>query len=77
VNALAPGLTKAANVVARGVGSNGRSQEDEFAQVAEAQSIKRTLVPQDLVAMLSYLAGEESSVMTGPTVYVDGGLARS
>ncbi|WP_256432951.1 SDR family NAD(P)-dependent oxidoreductase [Martelella soudanensis] len=40
VNALAPGLTKAANVVARGVGSNGRSREEEFAQAAEAQAIR-------------------------------------
>ncbi len=76
-NALAPGLTRTATVLARGGGTSGRSQDEEFAQVAQTQAIKRTLVPEDLVGMLSYLAGEESGVFTGQTVYVDGGLVRA
>ncbi|ESY68922.1 MULTISPECIES: SDR family oxidoreductase [Mesorhizobium] len=76
VNALAPGLTRTPGVLARGVGSNGRSQDEEFQQLAQAQAIRRTLVPRDLVGMLSYLASEESDVFTGQTVYVDGGLVR-
>lgn len=77
VNTLAPGLTRTASVLARGGGSSGRSQDEEFTQVAQAQAVKRTLVPEDMVGMLSYLVSEGSSVFTGQTVYVDGGLVRA
>jgi NAD(P)-dependent dehydrogenase (short-subunit alcohol dehydrogenase family) len=66
VNALAPGLTRTE--------SAGHSVPAAvFEAVRRQQMIKRTAVPQDLVGMLSFLASDDASFVTGQTLHVDGG----
>ena len=77
VNAISPMLTRTANVVARGPVLTGKASVDEELQlVAQTQAIKRPQVPEDLVGILSFLSSNESSFMTGQTIYVDGGKTR-
>jgi len=73
VNAIAPGLV-------RTPGTSGRRQRpgraevgDEFAAAASHQSIKRGLVPDDLVGTLSFLTSDDAAFITGQTLYVNGG----
>jgi 3-oxoacyl-[acyl-carrier protein] reductase len=42
--------------------------------VVAAQSIQRRQVPDDLVGLLVFLAGDASAFVTGQTINVDGGL---
>ncbi|MTD55482.1 SDR family NAD(P)-dependent oxidoreductase [Amycolatopsis pithecellobii] len=51
--------------------------EEGFQALAQAQSIKRSSVPQDLAGTLAFLASEDASFITGQTLYVDGGLVRA
>lgn len=77
VNAIAPMLTRTANVVARGaVLTRSSSVEEELQLFAQTQAIKRPQVPEDLVGILSFLASDEASFITGQTIYVDGGKVR-
>jgi len=68
VNAIAPGLTATeANLI----------QPDNvlmFEQVIATQSIKRREEPDDLVGTAVYLASDDSDMVTGQCVFVDGGL---
>lgn len=72
VNAIAPGLV-------RTPGTSGRRRRpgaaagDEFEAAAGHQSIKRGLVPADLVGTLSFLTSDEAAFITGQTLYVNGG----
>jgi NAD(P)-dependent dehydrogenase (short-subunit alcohol dehydrogenase family) len=72
VNAIAPGLV-------RTPGTSGRRRRpgaaagDEFEAAAGHQSIKRGLVPEDLVGTLSFLTSDDAAFITGQTLYVNGG----
>ena len=72
VNAIAPGLV-------RTPGTSGRRRRpgaaagDEFDAAASHQSIKRGLVPEDLVGTLSFLTSDDAAFITGQTLYVNGG----
>lgn len=72
VNAIAPGLTRSPGTLV----TNPRPA-DRFALVANAQAIKRTQMPEDLVGTLSFLTSDDSAFITGQTYYVDGGWVRS
>jgi len=72
VNAIAPGLTRTPGTT----GTTPRSA-DRFAHVVNAQAIKRTEMPEDLVGTLSFLTSDDSAFITGQTIYVDGGWVRS
>jgi galactose dehydrogenase len=41
------------------------------------QSLKRSLVPQDMVGPLIFLLSDESSAISGQTLIVDGGKEHS
>ncbi|HEY3926159.1 MAG TPA: SDR family oxidoreductase [Acidothermaceae bacterium] len=69
VNALAPGLT-------RTEASSVNATEELFQALAKRQAIPRVPVPADLVGVISFLASDDSSFMTGQTFMVDGGLVR-
>ena len=43
----------------------------------QAQAIKRTQLPSDLVGALSVLASDEAGFITGQTLVVDGGWVRA
>ncbi|MGE0115845.1 MAG: SDR family NAD(P)-dependent oxidoreductase [Steroidobacteraceae bacterium] len=47
-----------------------------FAKIAETQAVKRTGMPGDVADVVSFLAGESSSFITGQTIVVDGGCVR-
>ena len=69
VNAIAPSLTR----------SPARCRPtprpaERFALVANAQAIKRTQMPDDLVGAMSFLTSDDAAFITGQTLYVDGGL---
>ena len=73
VNALSPGLVK--------TGTSARAVEEMiamgypnyFEMYVTQQSVKRTLVPQDLVGPLLFLISDESAAVSGQTLIVDGG----
>jgi NAD(P)-dependent dehydrogenase (short-subunit alcohol dehydrogenase family) len=72
VNAIAPGLTRSPGTLV----TNPRPEE-RFALVANAQAIKRSEMPEDLVGTLSFLTSDDAAFITGQTYYVDGGWVRS
>jgi NAD(P)-dependent dehydrogenase (short-subunit alcohol dehydrogenase family) len=76
VNAIAPGLTRTPGTVGREAKPGGPENADEFAIAASHQSIKRSMVPDDLVGTLSFLASEDAALISGQTIYVDGGHVR-
>ncbi len=67
VNAIAPGLTESEGVKAN-------SAFDPFgAPTVATRSIKREMVPEDLLGTLVYLCSSDSDFVTGQTLNVDGG----
>jgi NAD(P)-dependent dehydrogenase (short-subunit alcohol dehydrogenase family) len=71
VNAVAPSLVRTVGTEAGPQGPLGW-----FDHVREAQAIKRTQQPEDLVGAISFFASDDSAFITGQTLPVDGGLAR-
>ncbi|MEM5583699.1 SDR family oxidoreductase [Roseibium sp. AS2] len=67
VNAIAPGLTESA-----GVRANDGFDMARGPTVA-TRSIKREMLPEDLLGTLLYLASSDSNFVTGQTLNVDGG----
>ena len=67
VNAIAPGLTESEGVKA--------NQGFEMARgpTVASRSIKRDMLPEDLIGTLLYLASPDSDFVTGQTLNVDGG----
>ena len=67
VNAIAPGLTESEGI-------QGNAQFDPArAPTVASRSIKREMVPADLVGTLLYLCSSDSDFVTGQTLNVDGG----
>jgi NAD(P)-dependent dehydrogenase (short-subunit alcohol dehydrogenase family) len=73
VNAIAPGLVRTPGTANRKERLAGLEGTDEFALAASHQSIKRGLVPGDLVGTLSFLTSDDAAFITGQTLYVNGG----
>lgn len=67
VNAIAPGLTES-----EGIQGNAKFDPARAPTVA-SRSIKREMVPADLVGTLLYLCAPDSDFVTGQTLNVDGG----
>jgi NAD(P)-dependent dehydrogenase (short-subunit alcohol dehydrogenase family) len=67
VNGVAPGL-----VLSRPE-DNVPHDEGFYRQVADSQSIPRTLTPADLAGAISFLASDDAALITGQTICVDGG----
>ncbi len=70
-NAISPGSTATAMLeeTARLYGLDGTGP------LAEHQSVKRLLAPEEVAAALVWLAGPDSSALTGAVIPVDGGLS--
>ena len=68
VNAIAPGFTLSDGVL----GSEAHLKQFRES-VVKARSLMRDQQPEDLVGAVRFLAGSESSFMTGQTLIVDGG----
>ena len=71
-NCIAPSLVRS-----KGTIEGPHESLGWFEELVEAQAIKRTQLPIDLVGALSFLASDDSAFMTGQTLFVDGGLVRS
>ncbi|WP_323771695.1 SDR family NAD(P)-dependent oxidoreductase [Antarctobacter sp.] len=67
INAIAPGLTES-----EGIRSNAGFDMARAPTVA-SRSIKREMLPEDLLGTLLYLASSDSNFVTGQTLNVDGG----
>ncbi len=67
VNAIAPGLTESEGVKANSGFDMAR------APTIATRSIKREMLPEDLLGTLLYLASSDSDFVTGQTLNVDGG----
>jgi NAD(P)-dependent dehydrogenase (short-subunit alcohol dehydrogenase family) len=72
VNSIAPSLTRT-----RGTTAGPQEELGWFDGVREAQAIKRTQEPEDLVGAVSFLASDDAAFITGQTLAVDGGLTRN
>ena len=72
VNALAPGLVRS-----KGTIEGPHEEMGLFDMLAQAQCIKRTQLPEDLVGAMSFLASDDAAFITGQTLIVDGGWVRT
>lgn len=77
VNAISPSLTRTPGTLSRAPRKGRASMDEEFAQIAKIQAIRREQVPDDLVGVVSFLTSDDAAYMTGQTLYVDGGLVRA
>lgn len=66
VNALAPGLVQTPLL-------RERVAPDRWDDVAARQAVRRTLVPEDLLAALDFLVSDGAAAVTGTTLPVNGG----
>jgi 3-oxoacyl-[acyl-carrier protein] reductase/(S)-1-phenylethanol dehydrogenase len=69
VNAAAPSLVRTPT-------TESGPQAGMFAAVAQAQAIKRTQEPEDMVGTIAFLASDDAAFTTGQTLVADGGLVR-
>ncbi|MGW1123325.1 SDR family oxidoreductase, partial [Streptomyces tanashiensis] len=72
VNAIAPGFVATAmtDQTARRTGAD----PEEFRRAAAARSpLRRVGSPEDIAAVVSFLASEDAAYVTGQTIHVDGG----
>ena len=72
VNAVAPGFV-ASDMTDATAARLGVSVEDFRAAAAERNPVRRVGHPEDIAAVIAFLASDEASYVTGQTVYVDGG----
>lgn len=71
VNAIAPGL-----IETHGTSVGPHRGMGMFDVVHAAQAVKRTGVPTDISGVVSFLASEDASFITGQTLLADGGIGR-
>lgn len=71
VNAIAPSLIRTP-----GTEGYDADMDEMFAGVAQVQSIKRPMTPDDLVGAVSFLASDDAALITAQVLHVDGGIVR-
>jgi NAD(P)-dependent dehydrogenase (short-subunit alcohol dehydrogenase family) len=76
VNAISPSLTRTPGTEGRQPRPGRANMDEEFEQIAKLQPIRRVQMPGDLTGVVSFLASDDASFMTGQTLYVDGGMVR-
>lgn len=72
VNAVAPGFVDTAMTRAI-VAKTGGSWEDLVAAATERAAVRRIGQPEDIAAVIAFLASPESGFVTGQTIYATGG----
>lgn len=70
INAVAPGLTRTKKAV-------NDLPDELFRHVVSLQSIKRNGTPEDQAGVVSFLASDDASFITGQTILADGGQGRT
>jgi NAD(P)-dependent dehydrogenase (short-subunit alcohol dehydrogenase family) len=66
VNAVMPGQVSTP-------GTRQYLEEEDFDRTMSQQAIRRRLQPEDLAALVSFLAGDDARMITGQTIVCDGG----
>jgi len=74
VNAVAPGYVATAMTAAT-ASRLGVAAEEAARAVAERTPLRRIGQPEDIAAVIAFLASEDARHVTGQTIYVTGGLA--
>jgi 3-oxoacyl-[acyl-carrier protein] reductase len=74
VNAVAPGFIETSMTRAI-VEKTGGSWDELAAAAAQQAAVRRIGQPDDIAAVIAFLASEESGFMTGQTLYVTGSPA--
>jgi NAD(P)-dependent dehydrogenase (short-subunit alcohol dehydrogenase family) len=69
VNAIAPSVVKTPGTQL--------FPDEAFDALAQAQTIKRVGMPDDLTGTLAFLASDDAAFITAQTLYVDGGMVRN
>lgn len=69
VNTLSPGMTTHEAVITK----KGMTQ-DRINQMVKSRCVHKDMVPQDLVGTLAFLASDESDMLCGQNIIVDGGF---
>jgi 3-oxoacyl-[acyl-carrier protein] reductase len=77
VNALSPGLVKTTTSAKAVEEMLALGYPNYFDMYVTQQSVKRTLVPQDMVGPLMFFLSDESAAVSGQTLLVDGGKEHS
>jgi 3-oxoacyl-[acyl-carrier protein] reductase len=72
VNAVAPGYI-ATPMTAATAERVGRSAEEHQAMAAERTPLRRVGRPEEIAAVIAFLASDEASYVSGQTLYVNGG----
>jgi 3-oxoacyl-[acyl-carrier protein] reductase len=73
-NAVAPGFI--ATEMTDATAARLKMEVDEFRRLnAQANPVRRVGFPEDIAAAVTFLSGDESSYITGQTIYVDGGIS--
>ncbi len=78
VNNVAPGyhLTDGLERIIVNKMEHGISREDIMRQFTSDAPLKRIGAPADLAGIITFLASEQASFITGTTIQVDGGLSK-
>jgi 3-oxoacyl-[acyl-carrier protein] reductase len=66
VNAVAPGITQGGML-------NSTATEEGRAAILGMQALKRIAQPEDVAAVVGFLASDDARWVTGDIIYVDGG----
>ena len=77
VNAYGPGIVGTAMwdlIDEKLAAKHGQQRGEALAENARSIHLGRVSVPEDVAAMVSYLASEDSDYVTGQTMLVDGGI---
>jgi 3-oxoacyl-[acyl-carrier protein] reductase len=80
INNVAPGYTLTARLYELAVSRAklaGESHEHVLASMASDVPLKRLARPDEVAAMIAFLASEQAAYVTGLTIPVDGGITRS
>jgi 3-oxoacyl-[acyl-carrier protein] reductase len=79
INNVAPGYTRTERVAALArarAAASKTSPEQELASIVAEYPMQRMGEPEELAALVAFLASERASYITGTTIQVDGGFVR-
>jgi 3-oxoacyl-[acyl-carrier protein] reductase len=79
INNVAPGYTRTERVLALAEAraeEEGRTVEEILAEITVSYPMKRMGEPEEMAALVAFLASERASYITGATIQVDGGFVQ-